>query len=75
MWSVYTILSRLLNLFQQTWNFNRKDFKNAITSVLLNDDDAKNEIILKMVKVVRMHFDDEQEMFEWTKDIFQKVRL
>ena len=26
-----------------------------------------------MVKLVRMHFDDEQELFAWAKDLYQKV--
>jgi len=57
---------------EQIWCFTRKDFKNAITSLLLNDDDDNNELVLKMVNVVRMHFNDEQQIFEWTKDIFRK---
>ena len=28
-----------------------------------------------MVNVVRMHFNDEQQIFEWTKDIFRKARF
>ena len=27
-----------------------------------------------MVKLVRLHFDDEQELFAWTKDLYQKVQ-
>merc|ERR1712131_505 len=53
-----------------SWKFDGNDFKNAITAVLLNDmDDLESPI----VKNIKAKFENENSLFGWTKDIFQKV--
>ena len=38
------------------------------------DDEIKNdETVAKLVQLIKMQFENEQELFVWTKDIFQKV--
>ena len=56
-----------------TWKFDRVDFKEAITLLLLNDIKEKNENDLELKKLIRLQFETNTEMLEWAADLFEKV--
>ena len=55
------------------WEFDRTDFKEAITMLLLNDIKEKNENDLELKKLIRLQFETNTEMLEWVADLFEKV--
>ena len=55
------------------WKFNRADFKEAITLLLLNDIKEKNEIDLELKKLIRLQFVTNTAMLEWVADLFEMV--
>ena len=55
------------------WKFDRADFKEAITLLLLNDNKEKNENDLELKKLIRSQFGTNTEMLEWAADLFEKV--
>ena len=55
------------------WKFDRADFKEAITLLLLNDIKEKNENDLELKKLIRLQFETHTEMLEWVADLFEKV--
>ena len=55
------------------WRFDRADFKEAITLLLLNDIKEKNENDLELKKLIRLQFETNTEMLEWAADLFEKV--
>ena len=55
------------------WEFDRTDFKEATTMLLLNDIKEKNENDLELKKLIRLQFQTNTEMLEWVADLFEKV--
>ena len=55
------------------WKFDRSDFKQAVTLLLLNDIMEKDENDLEMKKLIRLQFGNDMEMLKWAVDLFEKV--
>ena len=52
--------------------------KQAVLSLLVNDeviDKLPDLQVATMVNLIKMEFENEYEMFDWTKDIYEKVRI
>ena len=41
----------------------------------MNDELQSDEHVITMVRLITEQFENEHEMFDWTKHIFQKVRM
>ena len=41
----------------------------------MNDDLQSDEYVITMVRLIKEQFENEHEMFDWTKQIFEKVRI
>ena len=57
------------------WTFNRRDFKNSITYLILNDEQETDETSIKMRELISNHFQTDKELTDWSKEIFKQVRL
>ena len=55
------------------WIFDRPDFKQAVTLLLLNDIMEKDENDLELKKLIRLQFENDMEMSKWAADLFDKV--
>ena len=60
---------------QFSWSFKHDDLKKAVLSLLVNDELQSDANVITMVKLIKDQFQDENEMFAWTKDIFEKVKI
>ena len=58
-----------------SWSFKHDDLKKAVLSLLVNDDLESDEYVIPMVVLIIKQFENEHEMFDWTKHIFEKVRI
>ena len=58
--------------FQILWHFTRDDFRNAITSLLLDDWKEMKHVPI-IIEAIKSRFDDNTKMFEWAKEIFHQV--
>ena len=47
--------------------------RKAVLSLLVNDDLQSDQYVIPMVLLIIEQFENEHEMFDWTKDIFEKV--
>ena len=61
--------------FQFSWSFKHDDLKKAVLSLLVDDELQSDEYVIRLVQLIKEQFENEHEMFDWTKDIFQKVKL
>ena len=59
--------------FKFCWKISLTDLRHAVLSLLLDDEIKNDETVLKLVELIKVQFENDQEMFVWTKDIFQKV--
>ena len=59
--------------FKFPWKFNSEHLKRAILSLLIDDDLKNDRFGTIIVKLIKEQFENEYEMFDWTKDIFKKV--
>ena len=59
---------------QFSWSFQREDLKQAVLSLLFNDDLKSDMQVATIVHLIKVEFDDDYEMFDWTKDILEKVK-
>ena len=48
--------------------------KDAVTLLVLNDKEEKDENDLELKIIIRLQFENDLEMMEWAADIFDKVR-
>ena len=55
------------------WKFDRPDFKEAVTFLLLNDIKEKNENDLELKKLIRLQFENDLQMLKWAVDLFDQV--
>ena len=55
------------------WKFDRPDFKEAITLLLLNDIKEQDENDLELKKLIRLQFKNDLDMLKWATDLFEKV--
>ena len=58
-----------------SWNFKHDDLRKAVLSLLVNDELESDEYVIPMVVLIIKQFENEHEMFDWTKHIFEKVRF
>ena len=56
-----------------SWSFKHDDLRKAVLSLLVNDDLQSDQYVIPMVLLIIEQFENEHEMFDWTKDIFEKV--
>ena len=49
--------------------------KQAVLSLLMNDEIKADEQARTIVELIKEQFENDHEMFDWTKDIFEKVKL
>ena len=57
------------------WIFDQHDLKDAVTLLLLNDLNEKNENDLELKKLISMQFDTDSDMKTWAMNFFDKVSL
>ena len=55
------------------WTFSRKDFKSAITCLMLNDEEEMDETAFTMKELISNHFDNDKELAEWSRTFFDQV--
>ena len=55
------------------WKFDRPDFKEAITLLLLNDIKEQDENDFELKKLIRLQFKNDLDMLKWAADLFEKV--
>ena len=41
----------------------------------MNDELQSDENVITMVNLIKEQFEDDNEMFAWTRNIFEKVRI
>ena len=57
---------------ENLWTFDRHDFKEAVTLLLLNDTMEKDENDLEMKKLILLQFPSEVDMALWARELFNK---
>ena len=57
------------------WLFDQLDFKNAVTLLLLNDKNEKNENDLELKKLICMQFESDSDMKLWATNLFDRVGI
>lgn len=57
------------------WVFDKNDFKDAMTFLILNDERETNENDLELKKLIAMQFSNNSDMILWAVDLFEKVIL
>ena len=55
------------------WIFDKRHFKDAVTLLLLNDEDEKEETHLELKALITSQFNKELDMKTWAMDLFDKV--
>ena len=55
------------------WIFDKHHLKDAVTLLLLNDEDDKKEIDLELKALITSQFEKELDMKAWAMDLFEKV--
>ena len=61
------------------WKFDRPNFKDAVTFLLLNDIKEKDgpfqkdENDLELKKLIRLQFENDLQMLKWAVDLFDQV--
>ena len=55
------------------WIFDKNDFKDAMTFLILNDERETNENDLELKKLIAMQFNNNSDMILWAADLFEKV--
>ena len=55
------------------WTFDRVDFKNAVTCLILHDEDEVDKTTLQMKELISKHFENDKELVDWSRDIFKQV--
>ena len=73
-YSIYQLAFQPLLTKEGLWKFDRSDFKQAVTLLLLNDMMEKDENDLELKKLIRLQFENDMEMLKWAADLFDKVR-
>ena len=65
---------KLLNE-QSMWTFDRNDFKNAVTCLILYDEMEKDKLALQMKELISKQFETDKELTDWSKNIFKQVTV
>ena len=68
-------MNRFYSHIQFSWSFKHDDLKKAVLSLLVNDELQSDENVITMVNLIKEQFEDDNEMFAWTRNIFEKVRI
>ena len=55
------------------WIFDRHDFKDAVTLLLLNDKMEKDENALELKKLICLQFENDSDMKTWAMNLYDKV--
>ena len=55
------------------WTFTDNDFNRAFIWLMMDDEEGMNETELQMKKLISKHFENDQEIAHWSKDIFKQV--
>ena len=53
--------------------FDRNDFNSVLIWLMVDDEEGMNETELQMKKLILKHFENDQELAHWLKDIFKQV--
>ena len=53
--------------------FDRNDFKSALIWLMLHDEEEMDITALQMKELISKHFETENELSIWSKDIFKQV--
>ena len=56
------------------WTFDRDDFKSAITSLWLSDEEEMDETAIKMKELISKHFQSKKELVDWLGVFFDQVK-
>ena len=65
----------MLSTDNELWVFDRYHLKDAITLLLLNDQQEKNEADLELKKLIFLQFENGTDVKLWAIDLFDKVDL
>ena len=57
------------------WTFDYNDFKNAVTCLMLDDKEEVDKTAVQMKELISIHFENDKELAEWSRDIFKQVTL
>ena len=55
------------------WTFDDNDFNRAFIWLMMDDEEGMNETELQMKKLISKHFENDQKLAHWSKDIFKQV--
>ena len=64
---------KLLN--ESIWTFDRNDFQIAVSCLLLHDEEEMDKTALQMKELISKHFETDNELTNWSKDIFKQVTI
>ena len=53
--------------------FDRNDFNSALLCLMLQDEEEMDTAALQMKELISKHFETENELSNWSKDIFKQV--
>ena len=63
---------KLLNE-QTLWTIDRDDFKSAVTCLILDNEDEMDKTTLQMKELISLHFENDRQLTDWSKDIYKQV--
>ena len=63
---------KLLNE-KDIWTFHHRDFKSAVTCLILNDELEIDQPALRMKELISKHFETDKQLTDWSKYIFEQV--
>ena len=71
----WACFAALLSTDNELWIFDQNDLKDAITLLLLNHKQEKNEADLELRKLIFLQFENDSDVKSWAIDLFDKVDL
>ena len=63
----------MLSLDNELWEFDKNDFKEAITLLLLQDKQEADEDDFELKKLIEMQFQNDSDMKTWAMHFFDTV--
>ena len=64
---------KAVSSLKDIWIFDKRHLKDAVTLLLLNDEDDKEENDLELKALIACQFEKELDMKAWAMDFFDKV--
>ena len=60
---------------EDIWIFDQRHFKDAVTLLLLNDQNEKEEMDLELKNLISLQFEKDLDLKVWAMELFDKVQV